>query len=66
MPETKTHIDPVSQVVTDILRCFTEIATLPEQVAGLYLMFRLLNVSQNAYLSQEILVRSHSLLKNII
>jgi hypothetical protein len=66
MPETKTHLDPVSQVVTDILRCFTEIATLPEQVAGLYLMFRLLNVSQNAYLSQEILVRSHSLLKNII
>jgi hypothetical protein len=66
MPETKTHIDPVSQVVTDILRCFTEIATLPEQVAGLYLMFRLLNVSQNAYLSQEILVRSHSLLKNIM
>ena len=66
MPETRTHIDPVSQVVTDILRCFTEIATLPEQVAGLYLMFRLLNVSQNAYLSQEILVRSHSLLKNIM
>jgi hypothetical protein len=64
MPETKTHIDPVSQVVTDILRCFTEIATLPEQVAGLYLMFRLLNVSQNLSSSQEILVRSDSLLKN--
>jgi hypothetical protein len=66
MPETKTHIDPVSQVVTDILRCFTEIATLPEQAAGLYLMFMLLNVSRNAYLSREILVRSHSLLKNIM
>lgn len=45
MPESSITIPPVLRVASDVLRAFTDIATLPEQVGGLYLMFRLLNVS---------------------
>ncbi|CAK7202851.1 hypothetical protein SEUCBS139899_005578 [Sporothrix eucalyptigena] len=43
MPESVLDIPPVLRVASDVLRAFTDIATLPEQVGGLYLMFRLLN-----------------------
>lgn len=48
MPESAITIPPVLRVASDVLRAFTDIATLPEQVGGLYLMFRLLNVSTEA------------------
>ncbi|CAK7231308.1 mitochondrial inner membrane protein required for protein import [Sporothrix bragantina] len=43
MPENNLNIPPVFRVASDVLRAFTDIATLPEQVGGLYLMSRLLN-----------------------
>ena len=47
VPESDFGAEPLLHVVSDVLRAFTDIATLPEQVGGLYLMFRLLNVSES-------------------
>ncbi|OJJ80892.1 bZIP transcription factor [Aspergillus glaucus CBS 516.65] len=41
-PEKSMYSHPVSKVFTDILRTFPNIASLPEQVAVLYLMFLLM------------------------
>lgn len=41
-PEKSVYSHPLSKVLTDILRTFPDISSLPEQVAVLYLMFILM------------------------
>ncbi|KAJ9195519.1 hypothetical protein DTO021D3_5095 [Paecilomyces variotii] len=41
-PEKSVYSHPISKVFTDVLRTFPDIASLPEQVAVLYVMFLLM------------------------
>lgn len=41
-PEKSVYTHPISKVFTDILRAFPDIASLPEQIAILYIMFLLM------------------------
>jgi hypothetical protein len=43
-PESRVYAHPVSRTLTDILCTFTQIATLPEQIANLYMLYKMVHV----------------------